>query len=138
MEQLFGEYAFDTVIHFAAQTHVDRSITEPEVFFTMNIMGTQTLLDAAKRFWKIEPYNKYSKEYNSGVRYLQVSTDEVYGALDKTCLFQETTPLSPSSPYSASKTSADLIVQAYHRTYGLPVNITRCSNNYAPISFRKS
>lgn len=134
-EKLFQEYDFDTVVHFAAESHVDRSIVEPEVFLTTNIIGTQTLLDAAKRHWKLAPEDKYSREYKPDVRYLQVSTDEVYGALGKTGMFSESTPLSPNSPYSASKAGADMIVRAYYETYGLPVNITRCSNNYGPYQF---
>ena len=134
-ERLFQAYDFDTVVHFAAESHVDRSIVEPEIFLTTNIIGTQTLLDAAKRHWNLNPEDKHSREYRPGVRYLQVSTDEVYGALGKTGMFTETTPLSPNSPYSASKASADFIVRAYHQTYGLPVNITRCSNNYGPYQF---
>lgn len=135
VENLFSEYCFDTVVHFAAESHVDRSIEEPELFLTTNIVGTQTLLEAAKRHWKIHPEDKYSREYRGGVKYLQVSTDEVYGALGATGMFTETTPLSPNSPYSASKASADLVVRAYHETYGMPVNITRCSNNYGPYQF---
>ena len=135
VEKLFSEHEFDTVVHFAAESHVDRSIEEPELFLTTNIVGTQTLLEAAKRHWKIHPEDKYSREYRGGVKYLQVSTDEVYGALGATGMFTETTPLSPNSPYSASKASADLIVRAYHETYGMPVNITRCSNNYGPYQF---
>lgn len=135
VEKLFTEYDFDTVVHFAAESHVDRSILEPELFLTTNIVGTQTLLDAAKRHWKLAPDDKYSRDYKPGVRYLQVSTDEVYGALGKEGMFTETTPLSPNSPYSASKASADMVVRAYHETYGLPVNITRCSNNYGPYQF---
>ena len=135
LEELFGEYDFDTVVHFAAESHVDRSIVEPEIFLTTNIVGTQTLLDAAKRHWKVEPEDRYSREYRANVRYLQVSTDEVYGALGKTGMFSERTPLSPNSPYSASKAGADMIVRAYYETYGLPVNITRCSNNYGPYQF---
>jgi len=135
VERLFAEYAFDTVVHFAAESHVDRSIVEPEIFLTTNIVGTQTLLDTAKRHWKTEPDNKYSREYKTGVKYLQVSTDEVYGALGKEGLFTEATPLAPNSPYSASKASADMIVRAYHETFGMPVNITRCSNNYGPYQF---
>lgn len=135
VESLFCEYAFDTVVHFAAESHVDRSIVDPEIFLTTNIVGTQTLLDAAKRHWKTEPDNKFSRTYRPGVRYLQVSTDEVYGALGKTGMFQETTPIAPNSPYSASKASADMMVRAYYQTYGLPVNITRCSNNYGPYQF---
>ena len=133
--ELFARYDFDTVVNFAAESHVDRSITEPELFLTTNIIGTQTLLDAARHAWALEPDNKYCRTYKPGVRFLQVSTDEVYGALGKTGLFTETTPLSPNSPYSASKTSADLIVRAYHETFGMPVNITRCSNNYGPYQF---
>jgi len=133
--ELFEKYEFDTVVHFAAESHVDRSIVEPEIFLTTNIVGTQVLLDAAKRCWKLEPDNKYSREYKEGVVYLQVSTDEVYGALGKTGMFTETTPIAPNSPYSASKASADLVVRAYNKTYGMPVNITRCSNNYGPYQF---
>lgn len=134
-EELFARFEFDTVVHFAAESHVDRSILEPELFLTTNVVGTQNLLDTAKRHWKTEPDNKYSRDYRPGVRYLQVSTDEVYGALGKTGMFTETTPLSPNSPYSASKAGADLMVRAYHETFGLPVNITRCSNNYGPFQF---
>lgn len=135
VEELFQKYNFDTVAHFAAESHVDRSILEPEIFLTTNVVGTQTLLDAAKNHWKLDPKDKYSRDYRPEVKFLQVSTDEVYGALGKTGMFTETTPLSPNSPYSASKASADLIVRAYHETYGLPVNITRCSNNYGPYQF---
>ena len=135
LKELFARYDFDTVVHFAAESHVDRSITDPEVFLTTNIMGTQELLDAAKQHWKIKPDNKYSREYREGVRYLQVSTDEVYGALGAKGMFTEKTALAPNSPYSASKASADMMVRAYHNTYGLPVNITRCSNNYGPYQF---
>lgn len=135
VNQLFDRYDFDTVVHFAAESHVDRSIIDPQIFLTTNILGTQTLLDAAKAHWNLEPDNKYSRAYRTGVRYLQVSTDEVYGALGKTGLFTEDTPLSPNSPYSASKAGADLYVRAYHETFGLPVNITRCSNNYGPYQF---
>mgnify|MGYP002562234721 CR=1 FL=1 len=121
---LFEKEKFDIVVNFAAESHVDRSITDPEIFVKTNVMGTTTLLDAAKEF---------------GVkRYHQVSTDEVYGdlPLDRPDLFfTETTPLHTSSPYSSSKASADLFVLAYHRTYGLPVTISRCSNNYGPYHF---
>jgi len=135
LSELFGTWEFDTVVNFAAESHVDRSITEPELFLTTNILGTQALLDAAKDAWKVEPENKYSREYEPGVKYVQVSTDEVYGALGRTGVFTEITPLAPNSPYSASKASADMVVRAYHETYGLPVNITRCSNNYGPYQF---
>ena len=112
-----------------------RSIAEPEVFLTTNIIGTQTLLNAAKKYWKVHPNDKYSRGFIPGVRFLQVSTDEVYGTLGETGMFTETTPLAPNSPYSASKASADMIVRAYYKTFGLPVNITRCSNNYGPYQF---
>lgn len=111
----------DYIINFAAESHVDRSIEDPGVFIKSNILGTQVLLDAAKE--------------NNVKKYLQVSTDEVYGSLDKTGYFTESTPLAPNSPYSASKASADLMVRAYNKTFDLPVNITRCSNNYGPYQF---
>lgn len=135
VDELFSIYHIDTVVNFAAESHVDRSITEPEVFLTTNIIGTQVLLDAAKKHWKLKPDDKYSCEYLPNVKFLQVSTDEVYGALGKTGMFTETTPLAPNSPYSASKASADMIVRAYYETFGLPANITRCSNNYGPYQF---
>jgi len=135
IEEIFASHDIDYVVNFAAESHVDRSIEEPEVFLTTNIIGTQTLLDVAKKHWKKNPDNKYCKEYKPGVKFLQVSTDEVYGALGKTGMFVETMPLMPNSPYSASKASADLIVRAYSETFGMPVNITRCSNNYGPYQF---
>lgn len=135
VERVFEENCVDFVVNFAAESHVDRSIVDPQAFLTTNVLGTQVLLDAAKKYWKLFPLDKYSREYRSGVKYLQVSTDEVYGALGKTGMFTEQTPLSPNSPYSASKASADLFVRAYHETFGLPVNITRCSNNYGPFQF---
>jgi len=135
IEDLFTKYNFDTVVHFAAESHVDRSIVDPEVFLTTNIIGTQVLLDAAKRHWNLRSDDPCSREYRADVRYLQISTDEVYGALGKEGIFTETTSLAPNSPYSASKASADLMVRAYYKTYGLPVNITRCSNNYGPFQF---
>jgi dTDP-glucose 4,6-dehydratase len=132
VDQVFNEYGIDAVVNFAAQTHVDRSIDGPEVFLTTNVVGTQILLDTTKKHWKVNPDDKYCKEYKPGVKFLQISTDEVYGALGETGLFVETMPLMPNSPYAASKAGGDLIVRAYHKTYGLPVNITRCSNNYGP------
>jgi len=135
VEELFEKYAFDTVVNFAAESHVDRSITDPDIFLITNVLGTQTLLDVAKKNWKLDPDDKYSREFKEGVKYLQVSTDEVYGALGATGLFTEKTPLAPNSPYSASKASADFVVRAYAQTYGMPVNITRCSNNYGPYQF---
>ncbi|MDW7659420.1 MAG: dTDP-glucose 4,6-dehydratase [Bacillota bacterium] len=135
IDQLFKSLEIDAVVNFAAESHVDRSIEEPEVFLTTNIIGTQVLLDTARKYWNVHPQDKYCKAYKPGVKFLQVSTDEVYGALGETGLFAETTPLMPNSPYSASKASADMIVRAYHETFGLPVNITRCSNNYGPYQF---
>ena len=135
IEQIFKTQNIDMVVNFAAESHVDRSIEEPEVFLTTNIIGTQVLLDAAKKYWKVNPDDKYCKEYKEGVKFLQVSTDEVYGALGETGMFVETMPLMPNSPYSASKASADMIVRAYNETFGLPMNITRCSNNYGPYQF---
>lgn len=135
IEEIFNTYEIDMVVNFAAESHVDRSIVEPEIFLTTNIMGTQVLLDVAKKHWKINPNDKYCKEYKEGVKFLQVSTDEVYGALGKNGMFVETMPLMPNSPYSASKASADMIVRAYHETFGMPINITRCSNNYGPYQF---
>jgi len=111
----------DTIVNFAAESHVDRSITGPEIFIDTNVKGTLNLLQNAKKF---------------GIdRYLQVSTDEVYGSLGATGYFYETTPLAPNSPYSASKASADMLVRAYHETYGMPTLNTRCSNNYGPYQY---
>jgi len=135
IDEIFSTRKITTVVNFAAETHVDRSIVEPEIFLTTNIIGTQVLLDSAKKHWKVNPGDKYCREYKSGVKFLQVSTDEVYGALGATGKFVETMPLLPNSPYSASKAGADLIVRAYHETFGMPVNITRCSNNYGPYQF---
>lgn len=135
IEEIFKKNDIASVVNFAAESHVDRSIEEPEVFLTTNIIGTQVLLDTAKKYWKVNPKDKYCKEYKPGVKFLQVSTDEVYGALGETGMFVETMPLMPNSPYSASKASADMIVRAYNETFGMPVNITRCSNNYGPYQF---
>ncbi len=135
VDEIFIKYKIDTVVNFAAESHVDRSIENPEIFLMTNVRGTQVLLDAAKKHWKVNPHDKYCRKFKEGVKYLQVSTDEVYGTLGKSGMFTETTPLAPNSPYSASKTSADLFVRAYHETFGMPVNITRCSNNYGPYQF---
>jgi dTDP-glucose 4,6-dehydratase len=135
INEIFRSYDITSVVNFAAETHVDRSIEGPEVFLTTNVIGTQVLLDAAKKKWKTNLDDKYCMEYKSGVKFLQVSTDEVYGALGKTGMFVETMPLMPNSPYSASKASADMVVRAYSETFGMPVNITRCSNNYGPYQF---
>ncbi|MDP4086258.1 MAG: dTDP-glucose 4,6-dehydratase [Bacillota bacterium] len=123
INSLFEKEKFDYIVHFAAESHVDRSITDPEIFVKTNVLGTQVLLNAAKQI---------------GIhKFVHVSTDEVYGELDfdPTTFFTEETPLQPNSPYSASKASSDLIVRAYYETYGLPINITRCSNNYGPYHF---
>lgn len=135
VRQLFDMYEVDEIVHFAAESHVDRSITEPEVFLTTNVLGTQVLLDTAMRQWKLEPNDKHSRRYREGVCFVHVSTDEVYGSLGSDGYFTEESPLAPNSPYAASKASADLLVRAYHETFGLPVKTTRCSNNYGPYQF---
>lgn len=163
VEDIFTRYDIDYVVNFAAESHVDRSIIGPRVFLETNILGTQNLLDVAKKFWTIGYDDKGYPVYKDGKKYLQISTDEVYGSLKRDYsegvdlildekvkkvvggrknlktygdnFFVETTPLDPRSPYSASKASADMIVMAYYHTYRLPVNITRCSNNYGPYQF---
>lgn len=163
VEDIFTRHDIDYVVNFAAESHVDRSIIGPRVFLETNILGTQNLLDVAKKFWTIGYDDKGYPVYKDGKKYLQISTDEVYGSLKRDYsegvdlildekvkkvvggrknlktygdnFFVETTPLDPRSPYSASKASADMIVMAYYHTYRLPVNITRCSNNYGPYQF---
>ena len=135
LDEIFEKHHIDTVVNFAAESHVDRSIIDPEVFLSTNILGTQALLDTAKKYWKVNPEDKYCRKFKEGVKYLQVSTDEVYGSLGSEGMFTETTPLAPNSPYSASKASADMVVRAYYETFGMPINITRCSNNYGPYQF---
>lgn len=130
IDYLFQKYPITKVVNFAAESHVDRSILTPEIFLTTNILGTQALMDCAKKHWL-----KSEGEYKEECRYLQVSTDEVYGSLGAEGFFYEDTSLSPNSPYSSSKASADLIVNAYIQTYNFPANITRCSNNYGPYQF---
>lgn len=127
LDSLFLENSIDSVIHFAAESHVDRSITGPAEFIHTNIIGTFALLEASKKAW--------AGRFDDGVRFLHVSTDEVYGSLGETGRFEETTPYDPRSPYSASKASSDHLVSAYFHTYGLPVLITNCSNNYGPYQF---
>lgn len=124
VERVFDEFAPDWVIHFAAESHVDRSIKDPGAFVRSNVVGTQNLLDAARTRWSGE-----------GHVFHHVSTDEVYGSLGDEGKFTETTPYDPSSPYSASKAASDHLVRAYHRTFGLPVKVTNCSNNYGPRQF---
>lgn len=135
INEVFDLYSIEMVVNFAAESHVDRSILNPSIFLSTNIAGTQVLLEAAKSHWKINPRDKHSRGYRSHVKMIQVSTDEVYGSLGRTGAFSEEMSLKPNSPYSATKASADLLVRAYHETYGLPVNITRCSNNYGPYQF---
>jgi dTDP-glucose 4,6-dehydratase len=124
---LLAEEKIDAVVHFAAESHVDRSITGPEIFVRTNVLGTQILLEESRKHWQSGQVADF--------RYYQISTDEVYGSLGETGYFTEDTPLAPNSPYSASKTGADLLVRAYHETFGMPTLISRCSNNYGPYHF---
>lgn len=126
MQQLFTKYQFDGVIHLAAESHVDRSISNPTEFIYTNIVGTVNLLNAAKHIWKDD---------FSGKLFYHISTDEVYGSLGNEGFFTENTPYDPHSPYSASKASSDHLVRAYHDTFGLPIVISNCSNNYGPNQF---
>ena len=135
LDQLFQEYRFDVVVNFAAESHVDRSISNPQLFLQTNILGTQSLLEAARTAWVTGRDEQGYPTWRKGVRFHQVSTDEVYGSLGPEGFFTENTPLSPHSPYSASKASADMVVMAYHDTYKMPTSITRCSNNYGPYQF---
>lgn len=163
VNNIFARFDVDYVVNFAAESHVDRSIENPQVFLETNILGTQNLLEASKKAWTIGRDDKGYPIYKEGKKYIQISTDEVYGSLSKdyidsidlilnenvkkltegrrdlktygTKFFTEKTPLDPRSPYSSSKASADMIVMAYHETYKLPINITRCSNNYGPYQF---
>ena len=134
-DQLFAEYKFDIIVNFAAESHVDRSIENPQLFLQTNILGTQNLLDSARCAWVTGKDEHGYPTWRRDVRFHQVSTDEVYGSLGEEGYFTEETPLCPHSPYSASKTSADLFVMAYRDTYKMPVTITRCSNNYGPYHF---
>ncbi|MBO4732220.1 MAG: dTDP-glucose 4,6-dehydratase [Spirochaetaceae bacterium] len=130
MEKIMRQYDIDTVVHFAAESHVDRSILGPEAFLRTNVTGTFTLLEAVRTYWT----DKDGK-FRDDVLFHHISTDEVYGSLGKEGYFKETTPYSPRSPYSASKASSDHLVMAYHHTYGLPVTLSNCSNNYGPFQF---
>ena len=131
VNRLFKEFEIDTVVHFAAESHVDRSILGPEQFIQTNIVGTFSLLEAARDNWKIGNH-----QYENQMRFHHVSTDEVYGTLGPgDPPFSETTPYSPNSPYAASKASSDHLVRSYYHTYGLPVTISNCSNNYGPYQF---
>lgn len=161
--RIMAENDVDFIVNFAAESHVDRSITNPRLFLETNILGTQNMLDCARHAWFVGKDEHGHNQYKAGKKYLQISTDEVYGSLTKDYdephdlvvtddikqviagrkdmktygekYFTEGTPLAPRSPYSASKTSADLITMAYAETYGFPINITRCSNNYGPYHF---
>lgn len=130
IEKIFKEYQLDGVIHFAAESHVDRSIDGPAPFIQTNINGTFALLEGARKYWSV-----LSAELKKDFRFLHISTDEVYGSLGETGYFTEETPYAPNSPYSASKASSDHLVRAYYHTYGLPVLMTNCSNNYGPYHF---
>lgn len=130
IEDLFQKYQFHDVIHFAAESHVDNSISGPEAFIKTNVLGTFNLLDTARKLWMSAP-NQYNVEFQNS-RFHHVSTDEVYGTLGETGLFEETTPYAPNSPYSASKAGSDMIVRSYFHTYGMNVVTTNCSNNYGP------
>ena len=163
VEDIFSRYEIDYVVNFAAESHVDRSISNPQIFLETNILGTQNLLEVSKKFWSIGKDENGYPVYKEGKKFLHISTDEVYGSLTKDYaeakelvlndrvkkvaegrknlktygdrFFTEDTPLDPRSPYSASKTSSDMIVRAYAETYKFPMNITRCSNNYGPYQF---
>lgn len=126
VEEIFEKYSINMVIHFAAESHVDRSILGPDAFVRTNVYGTFTLLEVAKKYWN----GSYE-----GKRFHHISTDEVYGSLGETGYFYETTPYDPRSPYSASKAASDHLVRAYYHTYGLPVSVSNCSNNYGPYHF---
>jgi dTDP-glucose 4,6-dehydratase len=130
VESVFTKYDIDTVVHFAAESHVDRSILGPEAFIKTNVMGTFALLDTARNYWK-----KADGTIRQDALFHHISTDEVYGSLSPAGYFTETTPYDPRSPYSASKASSDHLVMAYYHTYGLPVTLSNCSNNYGPFQF---
>ncbi|WP_238884650.1 dTDP-glucose 4,6-dehydratase [Clostridium sp. YIM B02551] len=129
VDRLFQQYNINYVVNFAAESHVDRSINEPEVFANTNVLGTLNLLNITKKYWC------ENEVWKDGVKFLQVSTDEVYGSLGDVGYFTEQTPLDPHSPYSSSKAGADMFVKAFYDTYKMPINITRCSNNYGPYQF---
>lgn len=134
LERVFEEHKPDVVMHLAAESHVDRSIDGPAAFVETNIVGTYTLLEVARQYW-----NGLTGERKAAFRFHHISTDEVYGDLEgPEALFTEQTPYAPSSPYSASKASSDHLVRAWYRTYGLPVLVTNCSNNYGPYHFPES
>lgn len=129
IKKIFQQYDIDYVVNFAAESHVDNSIKNPNVFVKTNVIGTQVLLDIAKKSWEVKD------GFKPGKKFIQISTDEVYGSLGESGYFNEETPLDPHSPYSASKAAADLIVKSYFDTFKFPINITRCSNNYGPFQY---
>ena len=129
ISSIFKANKIDYVVHFAAESHVDRSIRDPEIFAKTNVLGTVNLLNCAKEAWETKG------GFKEGIKFLHVSTDEVYGSLGKEGFFRETTTLDPHSPYSSSKAGSDFMVKSYFDTYKMPVNITRCSNNYGPFQF---
>lgn len=135
VSEALRKFEVDTVVNFAAETHVDRSIASPDVFVSANVLGTQTLLECTRAYWSLAPGDKHCRDYKRGVRFLQISTDEVYGSLGASGKFHENSPIVPNSPYAASKASADLFVRAYHETFGFPAVVTRCSNNFGPYQF---
>lgn len=130
VERIFSQYDIDTVIHFAAESHVDRSVLDPEAFVRTNVLGTYTLLDCAKKYWNVSLSNQ-----REDVLFHHISTDEVYGSLGETGYFTEKTLYDPRSPYSASKASSDHLVMAYYHTFGLPITLSNCTNNYGPYQF---
>jgi dTDP-glucose 4,6-dehydratase len=130
VESIFEKYNIDTVVHFAAESHVDRSITGPKAFVETNVLGTFTLLESARNFWQ-----KNDGSFGDNVLFHHVSTDEIYGSLGETGYFTETTPYDPRSPYSASKAASDHLVLSYYHTYAFPVTLSNCSNNYGPYQF---
>ena len=131
IDKLFVENKIDSVIHLAAESHVDNSIKNPKIFVETNVIGTQNLLHSAKKLW-LDANNKLRNEYQNS-KFLHVSTDEVYGTLGKTGYFTEETPYAPNSPYSASKASSDMLARSYFHTFNLPIVISNCSNNYGPM-----
>ncbi len=130
VDAIFDRYRIDSVVNFAAESHVDRSIMASDIFISTNVMGVQVLLEAAKRHWRADEGEE--SPWRGGTKFLQISTDEVYGSLEGDGVFTEAAALAPNNPYAASKAAADLLVRSYGKTYGLPVNITRSSNNYGP------
>jgi len=135
VEGIFQKYNVDTVVHFAAESHVDRSILGPEAFIKTNVLGTFTLLETARNAWKDSAPSSEGGTFRQDVLFHHISTDEVYGSLGETGYFTETTPYAPRSPYSASKAASDHLAMAYHHTYGLPITLSNCSNNYGPYQF---